>query len=363
MSFQWQRLVEDHKRFFWFLHTMGWSGFALVHYLGSLVHEMRDIYLFVILLNAYAGWLLTIPLRYVFHHVWNKHPAILLMVISASSYIVGTIWTIVKNFNMWEIYRHGYRPDEWILYFKDSLGSLYITLCWSGLYFGIKYYQMLQKEREKALKASTIAHEVQLKMLRYQLNPHFLFNTLNAISTLILINDTRTANGMVTRLSEFLRYSLHMDPINRVPLQMEVHALTLYLDIEKVRFEERLTVDIDLEEEAREALVPSMILQPLIENAIKYAIAKSENGGKITVKARVFGHDLLIEVADDGPGTEIVNDKIATPWGVGISNTEERLTALYDGQYSFVLSHADPHGLKINIRIPYELSNTDGKEN
>ncbi|WP_233520467.1 sensor histidine kinase [Flocculibacter collagenilyticus] len=352
--FNWHRFIEDRNRFFWILHTSGWAGFALIHYIGSIMHDLRSAYIFVILLNAYAGWLLTLPLRYLYRKIWNHSPWKLMSVTLLASYSMSIVWTMVKNLNYWEVYKHGYRPEEWIYYFKYTTGSFYIILCWSGLYFGIKYYQMLQREKEKALKATTMAHEAQLKMLRYQLNPHFLFNTLNAISTLVLVKDNDTANKMVTRLSEFLRYSLHKDPIKKVPLKQEIQALKLYLEIEKVRFEDRLTFTVEVDKEAERALVPSMILQPLIENSIKYAIAVTEQGGEIKVKASTFGKDVLIEVSDNGPGTKIENGKLAKEGGVGLENIVERLHALYESNFSFNLSHNLPQGLVINIRIPLE---------
>lgn len=350
----WRQVVDDRNRFFWFLQSVGWFGFAAVNYIASLTYEVRDAYIFVILLNAYAGWMISLPLRILYQKIWNAPPWILLSVVLAASYVSGGLWVLVKNLNLWEIYKFGYRPEEWIDYFKFIMGSFYIMLCWSGLYFGIKYYQMLQSERQKSLMARTKAHEAQLTMLRYQLNPHFLFNTLNAISTLILINENKIANGMVTKLSEFLRYSLDKDPIQKVALDQEIHALKLYLDIEKVRFEDRLQTSFELSAQAQDVLVPSMILQPLIENSIKYAVAHNEHGGKISVKAHTFGKDLLIEITDNGPGTRLVNGHPADRIGVGLRNTQERLQALYDNNYSFVMSDNDPTGLVINIRMPIE---------
>lgn len=245
-------------------------------------------------------------------------------------------------------------PEEWYYYLQQGLDSVYIILCWSGLYFGIKYYQLLQSERQKALKANTMAHEAQLKMLRYQLNPHFLFNTLNAISTLILVEENKDANQMVSRLSDFLRYTLNTDPIKKVPLEQELHALKLYLNIEKVRFDERLEVEFDITEDAKQALVPSLILQPLIENSIKYAIAHMANGGKIEIRAQVFANELLLEVGDNGPGASIENGQLSNVQGVGIANTQDRLRTLYENNYSFVLAHNTPSGLKVNIRVPFE---------
>src|SRR5690606_18654596 len=135
-------------------------------------------------------------------------------------------------------------------------------------------YQLFQREKEKSLRSEALAHEAQLRMLRYQLNPHFLFNTLNAISTLTLIKSTDQANAMVTKLSKFLRYSLDHDPLDTVDLAHEMNCLNLYLDIEKVRFEERLNLDVNIADDTVRALVPSMLLQPLIENSIKHAIAR-----------------------------------------------------------------------------------------
>jgi sensor histidine kinase YesM len=352
----WQSLIAQRNRFFWILHTAGWLGFALVHYLGSLLHDLRDIFIVVILLNAYAGWLLTIPLRYIYRKVWNFPPLKIALVVIFASYITGVIWQIIKNINYWEIYRHGYKPDFLLLYTQSSVWSFYIILSWSGLYFGIKYYLLLQKAKQNVLKAKTEAHQAQLKMLRYQLNPHFLFNTLNAISTLILINENKIANAMVTKLSEFLRYSLEKDPMKKVTLESEIHALSLYLDIEKVRFEDRLTVKFEIGRGCHHALVPSMILQPLAENAIKHAIAVQEQGGTITVTVERFGNDLLIELADDGPGADIKEGNLYRENGVGLVNTRERLQALYQTDYSLVVSPNQPCGVKINIRIPFELA-------
>jgi len=350
----WQSLVDNRQRFFWLLQVAGWIGYALVNYIGSKVFEMRDIYVFVILLNAYAGCLMTVPLRYMYRKAWNASPWILMLVVFSASYVTGTLWAVVQKFNLWEIYRHGYRPNEWFYYFQQGLDSVYIILCWSGLYFGIKYYQLLQSERQKALKATTMAHEAQLKMLRYQLNPHFLFNTLNAISTLILVKENKDANLMVSKLSDFLRYTLNTDPIKKVPLEQELHALMLYLEIERVRFDERLKVNIDISDEAKNALVPSLILQPIIENAIKYAIAHLSEGGEIDIKAQVFANELLLEVGDNGPGTELLNGQLVNSQGVGVANTKDRLKTLYENNYSFVLSHNTPSGLKVNLRVPFE---------
>jgi LytS/YehU family sensor histidine kinase len=159
---------------------------------------------------------------------------------------------------------------------------------------------------------------------------------------------------MVTRLSNFLRYSLDNDPMQKIALQKEIDALRLYLDIEKVRFEERLELVFDIDIDAAVGLIPSLLLQPLVENSIKYAVAISETGGRITVKAKKDHDTLHIEVSDDGPGINLVDGEIAASRGVGVSNTSNRLEELYGDNHSFKLSNVEPKGLKIEICIPFE---------
>ncbi len=180
-----------------------------------------------------------------------------------------------------------------------------LLLCWSGFYFGVKICERLQLEREATLAASALAQEAQLKMLRYQLNPHFLFNTLNAISTLVLDGQNRIANLAVSRLSEFLRYTLDQDPMKKVTLRQELDALNLYFGIEKLRFGDRLKLEFDVDERSETALVPSLLLQPLVENSMKYAIAPREEGGSVTVIAGIEANGLRLAVVDDGPGLPV----------------------------------------------------------
>jgi LytS/YehU family sensor histidine kinase len=144
--------------------------------------------------------------------------------------------------------------------------------------------------------------------------------------------------------------------MQKVTLEQELAALKLYLDIEKVRFEDRLTLELDIQDQAAEALIPSLLLQPLVENAIKYGIARSEEGGRLRIAARVFAGDLLLELSDDGPGVDLVDGQIPSATGVGLRNTRERLAELYGNRHSYRLSQTEPHGLTVNIRIPYETA-------
>lgn len=355
----WRQLFDDRNRFFWVLQTTGWLGYVLIQYIGSLTQETREIYVLFVALGAYAGFLLTIPLRYLYRRIWDYRPWSLFPTVIFASFVVAALWAVIDNATNWEIYQFGYRPLNPLMYFNHTVAKLYIILSWSGLYFVIKYYQMLQDEKQKALTAVSMAHQSQLKMLRYQLNPHFLFNTLNAISTLILVEENKSANKMMSRLSDFLRFSLDNEPIKRITLARELEVLMLYLDIEKVRFEERLQVNTDISEDAARALVPSMFLQPIIENSIKYAVAKLEEQGVIDIVAQVEQEALVVTVTDNGPQPfqppPTQGRKEKKSGGVGLSNTRERLKALYGKQYSFNLSANNPTGCIVEIRIPWQV--------
>jgi sensor histidine kinase YesM len=241
----------------------------------------------------------------------------------------------------------------WTSYFSGTISGMYLMTCWVGLYFGFRYYESLQDQREIALRATALAQQTQLLMLRYQLNPHFLFNTLNGISTLILDNRNGIANRAVIALSEFLRYTLEQDPMKRVTLAHELDAINLYLEIEKLRFGPRLAVLYVIEEPASQALVPSLLLQPLIENAIKYAVAAREQGGTIRVEGRVQQGMLQLTVRDDGPGTADVT-KLGENRGVGIRNTRERLQVLYGSYSRMTVTNLGP-GLSVMLQFPMEL--------
>jgi len=209
-------------------------------------------------------------------------------------------------------------------------------------------------EQLKRSQAESIAREAQLKMLRYQLNPHFLFNALNAIASLVQSNQSVRANQMIVQLSDFLRYSLDNDPEQMVPLLKEIEALELYLKIEQTRFGERLKVDFEIDPQVTEDRVPSLLLQPLIENSIKYAIAPSEEGGAIWVRAYRKPDRLVIAVTDTGSGEMLKLDRVLSndSKGVGLQNTQNRLKTYFGTDYSFSIEPVESTGVKVQIELP-----------
>jgi len=358
----------DKERMFWILQFAGWVGFFFLHVfsVSTLIGGRSAQSVGYSIASSLVGFLTTsIIIRPIFRFARRQGPALMLTVALSATITMAIAMSVVKAHAFGIFF-----GTDWIQSRMDILGTqnfffviipdlpvnLFLLLSWSGFYFGINYYLTLRNETERALYAARLADQAQLKMLRYQLNPHFLFNTLNAISTLVLEKDGKNANGMLTRLSAFLRYSLDSDPLQKTTLAEELRALQLYLDIEKTRFGDRLTVEFDVDEEVREALVPSLIMQPAIENAIKYAIAQMESAGRISIIAKREGDMLRLQVCDNGPDapqspeTLLANAKT----GVGLVNMRDRLTHLYGARQAFLLSRGEPTGLCVCLKLPFE---------
>jgi two-component system LytT family sensor kinase len=349
----WLRWFAHREVQFWVLQFLGWTGWAAASAIAWISWAEEPVLVGVYVVAVVLAIALSTAMRYVYRAQWTRPLPLRIVTALGLSYLMGGVWQAGKN-AMVAYEMPGADDVHGFGYFHGILSSFYLMLLWSGLYFGIKYYQMLQRESQQLLRITAMAHEAQLKMLRYQLNPHFLFNTLNAISTLIIDHDAERAELMVTRLSRFLRYSLDSDPMQRVELAQELAALELYLDIEQVRFGERLKLEVDVETLAQRASIPSLLLQPIVENAIKYAIAPSERGGTIRIEAAVQGVELHIGVIDDGPGLSAAAPDATARNGVGLLNTRLRLAELYPGAFSMTLRNVTPHGLEVRLRIPFQ---------
>ena len=230
---------------------------------------------------------------------------------------------------------------------------------WSvvGIYYAFVYNKRYrEKERtaaELAVKASRLEASLSranLEALRMQLNPHFLFNTLNTVSVLALKGEKHRVARMVSRLSDLLRLSLENDR-QTLSLREELEFLERYLEIEQVRFKDRLTVSIDVDPAAYEAEVPSLMLQPIVENAVKYGFSPTIGPGEISIECRVRSGNVEIFVSDTGPG--FPDNKVQSGTGVGLSNTRARLEQLYGGRYLLELVNRPQGGAQVRLRFPY----------
>jgi signal transduction histidine kinase len=358
----------DKGRMFWILQIAGWMGFFALHILSvsTFVAGRSTDSLLYSVASSLIGFLTTsILARPIYRFARRQGPAVLLFLVLTSTILMAVAMSAMKAQTFGILFGNAWMDlrgaslgttNYLLLIIPDLPVNLFLLGSWAGFYFGINYYLKLRNEMERALFSARLADQAQLKMLRYQLNPHFLFNTLNAISTLVLEQDGKQANKMLTELSSFLRYSLDSDPLQKTTLAEEVRALDLYLEIEKTRFGERLRVTFDIDEETKHAYVPSLILQPAIENAIKYAIAQMETGGEIRISAKREGGALVMKVCDNGPNAP--EDPTAllrnVKTGVGLVNMRDRLNYLYQGRGEFSLSHVKPQGLCVGLRMPFE---------
>jgi two-component system, LytTR family, sensor kinase len=244
------------------------------------------------------------------------------------------------------------RPPLWLGFLNAFV--IYLGVLAAGL---ARAYSLRYRSRERqATELQAQLAEAHLEALRRQLDPHFLFNTLNAVSSLVE-RDPRGVRRMIARLSELLRYSLDADNSPEIPLRKELELLRRYLEIMQVRFQNRLEVRWEIADEALDALVPTLVLQPLVENAIKHGVEKLEQGGRILIEAGLEGEVLVLRVRDNGPDAASVSSSGSNGRGVGLQNTRARLERLYGQNQRFTLSPSRAGaGMTAELRIPLRQS-------
>jgi two-component system, LytTR family, sensor kinase len=263
------------------------------------------------------------------------------------------------------LYDSGGKPPlvPWPRYFQNRIfeqvdASLMVYAAIIGVSHAIAYYHESQERKLRAAQLETRLVEARLKTLEAELHPHFLFNTLHAISTLVH-RDPESADRMISRLSDLLRITFDRTGEPKVSLKDEIDFLQKYLDIEQTRFQDRLTVSVNIDPEALDGEVPRMILQPIVENAIKHGIAGRNGGDTVQVTAGRDNGRLWMQVRDNGGGLQVRTLK-ALRTGVGLSNTRARLDCLYGRHYR--LEFTDKHGgLSVLIEIPFQRVNLPGQ--
>ncbi len=212
------------------------------------------------------------------------------------------------------------------------------------------FYEGYRAEQDRTASLEAQLAQAELRALKMQLQPHFLFNALNSISSLVL-QDQRAAVDMITYLGDFLRLTIDNDGAQEVDLARELEFLRCYLEIEQVRFRDRLRVNFAIEPETRQARVPNLILQPIIENAIKHGIAPRAAAGQIEISARRLNGHLQIRVSDNGPGLDLTSNS-----GLGLSNTRERLRQLYRDDFRLLLASGEGGGTVVTLELPFETA-------
>jgi two-component sensor histidine kinase len=232
---------------------------------------------------------------------------------------------------------------------EDAISRYFFLAAWSGLYLALSYASEAHRTERRAARLERAAQQAELRSLRYQVIPHFLFNTLNSLSTLVMRNRPEEAEQMIMSLSNFYRTSLTGDPLDDVPLAEEVHLQKLYLDIEAVRFPDRLTTIIDVPDALMSACVPGLILQPLVENAIKYGVSRTSSPVTITITAREDGDLMHIAVSDDGDNPPGDGDGGS---GIGLANVRDRLSARFGAAGRIVYGPREGDGFSVLLTLP-----------
>jgi len=351
-----QPFFDDKNRAFWILQSIGWSGYFFLRSLSGFANSMGWMWLVHTLLLTATGYSLTLLMASLFRRLITMRPIWTLALSLAAVVLASGAFSVIETWSVATFLKPNLKTDG-VALLGPILLDFALLAAWSALYYGINYFLLLEEQIDQRERLENAASSAQLAMLRYQLNPHFLFNTLNSISTLVLLKQTERANAMLARLSSFLRYTLVNEPTAKVTLAQEVETLKLYLEIEKMRFEDRLRPHFRIESETIGARLPSLLLQPLIENAIKYAVTPSENGADIWLTAAREGQAVRIEVADNGNGDGA--ELAASPsTGVGLANIRDRLSQAYGAAHRFETTKNDRGGFSVILEIPFETGET-----
>jgi signal transduction histidine kinase len=351
------------NRAFWNLQFAGWGAAFLLRAVSALANQQSFDILALILVTTVTGLSISLILSVIYRQLIRQSP---LVTWGATAVVLMVAVLLHASIDAWVqgVYYAGTRDTTFA---QRLIGLLYLPLTllggWSALYYAINFFLTVEQQADRLERLEAQATAAQLAMLRYQLNPHFLFNTLNSISTLVLLKQTEPANAMLTRLSGFLRHTLIAEPGSQVTLAQEIETLQLYLDIERMRFEERLRTHFEIEDAALTAQLPAMLLQPLVENAIKYAVSPQEEGARIALTARVIGERLRITVEDTGPGLDDMprsDAAFGTPvsTGVGLTNIRNRLAQAYGDAHRFETRSEAGGGFTVLIEIPLTRAET-----
>jgi len=320
---------------------------------------------------ALCGWAVTLCFRPVYQRARRDHRSysvygllcLLLSVVgaaiwySASEGLLRLGYFGISHFaTLWPVFATAADTDAefswWIQYQYWLFFSIFL-FTWSSLYFGINAMLDLDTERANVLQALKLAETARLRSLQSNLNPHFLFNALNGIATLVRDKEAKSASAMIDALSDFLRSTLQRLNTPEIQVAEELQLIEQYLLIQHFRFGGRLRCSVVVEPEALRALIPTLILQPLVENAVLHGVLPREEGGSVWVSVHKEMETLVVSVEDDGAGAK---QAIALSDGLGLGNSRDRLTALYGDRAQLTAGpRVEGGGFAVVIRIPYRL--------
>jgi two-component system sensor histidine kinase AlgZ len=336
---------------FWTMQTVGWTCFYIVGLAGSMPDLMsRPGVIREHMVSVGFMLLGSSGLRPICRSLVRRSVPWLAFALRAAlcSLAFGSVIAFAANLTISGIYKL-----KWPAVLGNSVQFTFVFFMWCTLYLSIKQWQQSTLERERFLQAETEAREARLRALRSQLNPHFLFNSLNAVSTLVLDGNTAAATRMLAQIGDLLRTSLDGEVMLEVPLAQEIAFTEQYIAIELTRLGDRLRVDFAVSPETLGAAVPGMLLQPLVENAVRHGIAPVVEGGRIAIESRLREDKLRIVIKNSGRTVSEEQKKSAN--GIGRSNTAERLRTLYGAEHRFILNWPEQGGCEVTVELPFRM--------
>ena len=346
----------------------GWTVFGLFFasqsYLGQ-VYRGRDAswaQALLVWMPCALSWALLTPgmiwlaRRFPFRCAgWPRALAVHLLAAAGCSSFALACYLLVRQLLLWAAPAVASAPP--VASFKHLLigefhTGVVIYFSVAGITYTLDYYRKFRERELRAAQLESQLAQAQLDALRKQLQPHFLFNTLNTVS-ILMDEDTRAAREMLVRLSDLLRATLDRARGHEVTLRQELEFIEGYLEIERTRFQDRLTVTVDAEPATLNARVPDLILQPIVENAIRHGVAPRAAAGRIEIRAERLNGSLRLQVRDDGAGLTREPGASGRRGGLGIANTRARLAQLYGADHGFEMRNAPGGGLCVDITIPF----------
>ena len=335
---------------FWFFQLSGWIGFAITDALINEASFITDLRTFTIwFVSSLVGFAISLGLRIYYRHYFRQNSGIWLtaFLIITGSLAAALLWQylgeIVRYLLFSMKFQYYHNAGEFILRIYTLLWVFFV---WSILYFGLKFWINMVEEKIRASKADADTRKAQLQMLRYQINPHFLFNTLNSIKALMR-RETRVAENMITEFSEFLRYTLKHNDKTFISLEEEIDIVKKYLILEKIRFEKRLVYSFENTEESLKVPILCFLLQPFVENAIKHGLKNSPAGIELQIRSYMKKNELIIEIENSGRWIPESEES-----GTGLKNLTDRLETAYPGMHHFYIDKGETRVLvKISIQL------------
>jgi signal transduction histidine kinase len=345
--------MNIRHKVFWKFQVLGWLTYFLLTELMIKLPGAEPWFIHVphALINTVFGFITSIFVAKWFLHHKNKTSVIQILNAIFTTILVSIVWTQFKWHSLMFFYDTLGRSMTLFNLGTWTMASITWFSMWTALFFAAMSFYESSEQKRKVVSAEIRAKTAQLQMLQSQLNPHFMFNSINAVCTEILKKNNTSALTMLENLSFLLRYSLYSDPKKLITIEEELHLLEVYIQVEASRFKDRLQVEVDCEKSLKQCYLPPLLLQPLVENSIKHGVRDESEVLQIKVKLEKIEQNVKIEITDNGGGIDTT--KVSpTNEAIGIKNCQERLFLIFGDAASFNLKNIE-NGLKVNVLVPY----------